>query len=124
MTANLETLISPRDPDCLFCRIVIGDVPTNLVAENESAIAFRDIHPQAPVHILVTSRAHHPNVSTLVYHDPHALVALTALAAQVAVDHADGHYRLVFNTGAQAGQTVDHVHGHVLSGRALTWPPG
>ena len=89
--------------DCLFCKIVTGDIPAERVAESARTIAFRDINPQAPTHVLVIPRDHYPD--------------LAALAA------ADG-YRVVFNTGPRAGQTVFHVHAHVLGGRDMTWPPG
>ena len=92
--------------------------------EGDAVVAFRDINPQAPTHVLVVPRAHHPDVAALAAADPAALAELVLVGRQVAT--ADGHddYRLVFNTGAEAGQTVFHVHGHVLAGRPLGWPPG
>jgi histidine triad (HIT) family protein len=108
---------------CLFCQIVVGYVPADLVAENDDAVAFRDIDPQAPVHVLVVPRWHHPDVGALADH-PGSLAGLVRLAAEVADAHAEGGYRLVFNTGPQGGQSVGHVHGHVLAGRTMTWPPG
>ncbi|MGH8969096.1 MAG: HIT domain-containing protein [Actinomycetes bacterium] len=110
--------------DCLFCRIVAGEVPADVVAEGERVLAFRDIGPQAPTHLLVVTRAHHPDVASLAAADPAALAALVGLGRSLAA--AEGHedFRLVFNTGPQAGQSVFHVHGHVLAGRAMTWPPG
>lgn len=109
--------------DCLFCRIVAGDVPAEVVAEDEHALAFRDISPQAPTHVLVVPRVHQPDVGSLAEADPEAAAGLVRLARRVAED-AGGSYRLVFNTGADAGQTVFHCHGHVLAGRPLGWPPG
>lgn len=109
--------------DCLFCSIVSGDVPADVVAENDEALAFRDISPQAPTHVLVIPRRHEPDVGSLVEADPGAATGLLRLAKQVA-DEAGGSYRLVFNTGADAHQTVFHCHGHVLAGRELGWPPG
>jgi histidine triad (HIT) family protein len=109
--------------DCLFCSIVAGDVPADVVAENDHALAFRDINPQAPTHALVIPRTHQPDVGSLAEADPEAAVAVLRLARQVA-DEAGGSYRLVFNTGADAHQTVFHCHGHVLAGRSLDWPPG
>lgn len=109
--------------DCIFCRIASGDIPADLVAQGERVVAFRDLNPQAPTHVLVIPRDHHENVGELAT-DPAALAELAAVAAQVAADECDGQYRLVFNTGAAAGQSVFHVHGHVLGGRGMTWPPG
>ncbi|MFF5263368.1 histidine triad nucleotide-binding protein [Actinomadura viridis] len=112
--------------DCLFCKIVSGDVPAKIVRESAGTVAFRDINPQAPTHVLVIPRAHHATVADLADADPELLAELLREAREVAVDDgvADGGYRIVFNTGAQAGQTVFHVHAHVLGGRGLNWPPG
>ncbi|HEX8498540.1 MAG TPA: histidine triad nucleotide-binding protein [Actinomycetales bacterium] len=113
-----------RDPQCLFCRIVSGEVPADLVAEDERCLAFRDVTPQAPLHVLVIPRAHHVDVASLAAADPDGLVALVRMGSRVAADEAGGQFRLVFNSGRAAGQSVYHVHGHVLGGRPLTWPPG
>ncbi|TDC49456.1 histidine triad nucleotide-binding protein [Actinomadura sp. KC345] len=112
--------------DCLFCKIVSGDVPAKIVRESPGAVAFRDINPQAPTHVLVIPRAHHPTVGELAAADAELLAEVVREAHQVAVDEgiAGTGYRVVFNTGAQAGQTVFHVHAHVLGGRGLNWPPG
>ncbi|HEY8482045.1 MAG TPA: histidine triad nucleotide-binding protein [Spirillospora sp.] len=112
--------------DCLFCKIVSGDVPAKVVRESERTLAFRDINPQAPTHVLVIPREHYATVGDLAAADDALLGELMREAHQVAVDEgiADGGYRVVFNTGAQAGQTVFHVHAHVLGGRGLNWPPG
>jgi histidine triad (HIT) family protein len=112
--------------DCLFCKIVTGDVPAELVAESSRAIAFRDINPQAPTHVLVIPRDHHRDLATLAAADAGLLAEVAALAHQVAEAEgiASGGYRVVFNTGPRAGQTVFHVHAHVLGGRDLAWPPG
>lgn len=110
--------------DCIFCRIAAGQVPAEVVGQGERVVAFRDLNPQAPVHVLVVPRAHHATVTDLAAADPAALAELVQVAAQIADREADGSYRLVFNTGEAAGQTVGHVHGHVLAGRSLTWPPG
>jgi histidine triad (HIT) family protein len=115
---------TPRHPDCLFCKVVSGDVPADVVAENEHAVAFRDIDPKAPVHVLVVPRAHHRDVSVLAVADPESMLAVLRLAGQVAEDHAGGQFRLVFNSGTRAGQSVWHTHAHVLGGRDFTWPPG
>ncbi len=109
---------------CLFCKIVAGDIPAEVVAQTEDAVAFRDVNPQAPTHALVVPRAHYPDAAALADGAPDAVASLVRLARDVA--QADGldDYRLVFNTGADAGQTVFHTHLHVLGGRAMTWPPG
>jgi histidine triad (HIT) family protein len=111
-------------PDCLFCRIVAGEILSSNVAETESAIAFRDVNPQAPVHVLVVPRAHVSSLSNAF--DPGMLGELLSLCRSVAQQEgleADG-YRVVINNGRNAGQAVDHLHLHVLGGRRLTWPPG
>jgi histidine triad (HIT) family protein len=112
--------------DCLFCRIVSGDVPAEIVASTDDAVAFRDISPVAPTHVLVIPRVHEPNLAAVADAAPEALVGMVRLARQIA--EADGTaeagYRLVANTGAAAHQTVFHAHLHVLGGRAMGWPPG
>jgi histidine triad (HIT) family protein len=110
--------------DCLFCKVVAGDVPAEVVHRAETVIAFRDINPQAPTHVLVVPVAHHPDVATLAAADPVALAELVAVGRQLAAAEGYDDFRLVFNTGRRAGQTVFHVHGHVLAGRDLGWPPG
>jgi histidine triad (HIT) family protein len=113
-----------RDPDCLFCKIVAGEAGAEITADNDQAVAFRDINPQAPTHLLVVPRDHHADVGDLAAADPTALAAVLRLAAEVAeADGLDAH-RVVFNTGAEAGQSVFHCHAHVLGGRSLAWPPG
>jgi histidine triad (HIT) family protein len=113
------------DADCLFCRIVAGDVPADVVHETAATLAFRDVDPQAPTHVLVVPRSHHPNAAALAAADPHGLAGLVDAAAAVAeADGLTGGYRLVLNTGPAAGQSVGHVHLHLLGGRAMTWPPG
>lgn len=109
--------------ECLFCRIVAGEVPADVVAENVDAVAFRDLHPQAPLHVLVVPRAHHGDVVQLAAADPALLAAVVGLADQVAGTEADGQFRLVFNTGPGAGQSIFHVHAHVLGGAPLGWTP-
>lgn len=112
--------------DCLFCKIVAKEIPATIVYENDSALAFRDINPQAPTHVLVIPREHHANALELAEAGgglaDEVLKAAHAVAVQEGV--ADSGYRVVFNTGPGAGQTVFHVHAHVLGGRSLTWPPG
>ncbi len=111
--------------DCLFCKIVSGDVPGDVVHTTERTVAFRDVDPQAPVHVLVVPRDHHPNAAAVAAADPATAAELVQTAAAVAT--AEGYaddYRLVFNTGADAHQTVFHAHLHLLAGRSFTWPPG
>lgn len=110
-------------PDCVFCRIVAGEVPATVVAQNEAAVAFRDLDPRAPVHVLVVPRDHHADVAQLAAADPALLAAVVLLGNEVAEQEAQGQFRLVFNTGAEAGQSVFHVHGHVLGGARLGWSP-
>jgi histidine triad (HIT) family protein len=113
-------------PDCLFCAIATGQIPATIVSANPRTVAFRDINPQAPVHVLVIPRDHHPNLAELAAADDGLLADLVAHARDVAIAEgiADSGYRVVFNTGPEAGQTVEHVHAHVLGGRAMSWPPG
>ena len=112
--------------DCLFCKIVTGDVPAKIVREGARTLAFRDINPQAPTHVLVIPKDHHVSVAELAAADPGLLAEVLREAHEVAVADgiADTGYRVVFNTGPQAGQTVFHTHAHVLGGRGLNWPPG
>jgi len=109
--------------DCLFCRIVAGEVPADVVARSGTALAFRDIDPRAPLHVLVIPRAHHADVTQLAAADPAGLAELVRLADEVAGAEAGGQFRLVFNTGPVSGQSVFHGHGHVLGGRQLGWSP-
>ena len=112
--------------DCLFCAIAAGEIPATRVVETDRVLAFRDINPQAPTHVLVISKAHYPDVAALAAADGGLLGEVITEAHRVAAAEgvSDSGYRVVFNTGEQAGQTVSHVHAHVLGGRALTWPPG
>jgi len=112
------------DASCLFCRIVAGEIPAALIAESPLALAFRDIAPKAPVHVLVIPRRHVSSLAAAT--DAAELGAVLALAAQVAEQEgvsASG-YRVVTNVGEDGGQSVGHLHFHVLGGRALGWPPG
>ncbi|MGW0395454.1 histidine triad nucleotide-binding protein [Streptomyces sp. NPDC003042] len=112
--------------DCLFCKIVAGSVPADVVHETETTVAFRDINPQAPTHVLVIPKVHYSDAGTLAAAEPAVAADLlragAAIAAQEKID--DHGYRIVFNTGSGAGQTVFHTHAHVLGGRGLQWPPG
>jgi histidine triad (HIT) family protein len=112
--------------DCLFCRIVAGEIPADIVAENARAIAFRDLSPVAPTHSLVIPREHLENVAEVAAKAPETLTEVFTLAAEVAAAEgiADSGYRLVANTGPDGHQTVFHAHVHVLGGRSMGWPPG
>ena len=114
-----------RVTDCLFCRIVAGQVPATVVHETARTLAFRDVGPQAPTHVLVIPKDHFATTAALAGHDPlYAGEVLAAACAVAAAEGLTGGYRLVTNSGPDAGQSVDHVHVHVLGGRALSWPPG
>jgi histidine triad (HIT) family protein len=112
------------DADCLFCKIVAGEILADVVAQDEEAVAFRDVNPQAPTHVLVVPREHYADAAALADGDEGALAAVVRLARDVARGDGLDDYRLVFNTGPGAGQTVFHTHLHVLGGRSMTWPPG
>ncbi len=111
-------------PDCIFCSIVSGEIPANIVLRTPDVVAFTDLNPQAPTHILVIPTEHHENAAALAHANPNQAAAVLAATKQVATDAGLSDYRTVFNTGAQAGQSVFHAHAHVLGGRHLEWPPG
>jgi len=113
-------------PDCLFCGIAAGEIPATRVHETSRTVAFRDINPQAPVHVLVIPRQHYPTLLALAAAGDGLLTEVVAQAHEVARAEgvAETGYRVVFNTGGHGGQTVDHVHAHVLGGRPMSWPPG
>lgn len=110
--------------DCLFCRIIAGEIPADIVKQTDQVLALRDIEPQAPTHVLVVPKAHHTDIGTLSAADPALAGTLIVEATQVAHDLGLSEYRLLLNTGATAGQSVFHVHAHILGGRAMQWPPG
>lgn len=113
------------DNNCLFCRVAAGEVPATVVHRTDRVVAFRDINAQAPTHVLVIPREHHADVRALSEADPTLLAEVLHTATDVArAEGLDGGYRLVANTGPDAGQTVFHLHVHLLGGRALGWPPG
>jgi histidine triad (HIT) family protein len=111
---------------CLFCQIVAGDIDADVVRNGELTLAFRDIKPQAPVHILIIPRQHLASVAELTEDHSDVLVEIARMAQWIAASEgiADSGYRLVANTGPDGGQTVDHLHVHLLGGRQMTWPPG
>lgn len=106
--------------DCLFCRIVKGEIPATVVHQTDTTLAFRDINPMAPVHVLVIPKAHHADLPAVAGADPGLAAELLAAAARVARDEGlDNGYRLIFNTGPDSGREVDHVHAHVVGGEPL-----
>ncbi|MER7047216.1 histidine triad nucleotide-binding protein [Streptomyces jumonjinensis] len=112
--------------DCLFCKIVAGDVPATVVRETDNVVAFRDINPQAPTHVLVIPKVHYPDAASLALAEPALAAELLREAGEIAAQEktVEPGYRIVFNTGPGAGQTVFHAHAHLLGGRGLEWPPG
>ena len=112
--------------DCLFCRIVAGSIPAQVVHRDDSVVAFRDVNPQAPLHVLIVPTKHIATVNDLTAEDDGLIGSMFRRAAAIAAEHgyAERGYRTVFNTNRDAGQTVFHVHLHLLAGRGLRWPPG
>lgn len=110
--------------DCLFCRIAAGDMPAEIVYQDDELVAFRDIGPQAPTHVLVIPKRHVASLNDATDAEELGQLLLVARDVAKAEGHADAGYRVVLNTNAGAGQTVFHIHAHVLGGRALGWPPG
>ena len=112
--------------NCIFCRIAAGEIPAKVVRQDEDTVAFRDIDPKAPTHVLVIPRRHIPSINVLTPEDAALVGKLFLVAREIARDDggAESGYRMVINAGANAGQSVDHVHLHILGGRGLAWPPG
>jgi histidine triad (HIT) family protein len=112
--------------DCIFCKIIDGKIPSRKVHEDDETFAFEDINPQAPTHVLVIPKRHVPTVSDLSPADDVLVGKLHRVAAKIAADRgiAQGGFRIVLNTNRDAGQTVFHVHLHLLGGRPMQWPPG
>src|SRR5215813_6301481 len=119
-----ESLMSENN--CLFCRIINGEIPSNKVYENDLVFAFRDINPQAPTHVLIVPKKHIASLNEASQNDQALLGHLTLVASKLAdqLGVVDGGYRTVINTGAGAGQSVWHIHVHLLGGRVMGWPPG
>jgi histidine triad (HIT) family protein len=115
-----------RRPDCLFCRIVRGEIPATTVLDDDTVLAFRDIAPRSPTHILVIPKVHIASALDLTEDDGPMLGRLFAATARIAREQgiADDGYRLISNVGRWGGQTVDHLHIHLMGGRAFDWPPG
>jgi histidine triad (HIT) family protein len=112
--------------NCLFCRIVEGQVPASIIFQDDAVVAFKDITPQAPMHVLVVPRRHIGSLNELTAADDEIVGRMTRTGASIAQEqgYGPGGYRTVFNCNSDAGQTVFHIHLHVLAGRRMTWPPG
>jgi histidine triad (HIT) family protein len=112
--------------DCLFCRIIAGEIPGTIVYQDDRVVAFKDVNPQAPMHVLVVPRRHVASLNELSADDDALIGEMIRRGAALAKEqgHAERGYRTVFNCNADAGQTVFHIHLHVLGGRAFRWPPG
>jgi histidine triad (HIT) family protein len=112
--------------NCLFCKILSGDIPADIVYESETAIAFRDINPQAPTHLVIIPRKHIATINDIVEEDEVLVGSLFSAAREIAAAEgiAEDGFRAVMNCNEGAGQTVFHIHLHLLGGRPLTWPPG
>jgi histidine triad (HIT) family protein len=112
------------DPDCIFCKIIEGQIPADIVFRNDNVVAFNDLNPQAPTHVLIIPTLHTENAASLAKISATITAALFTAAAEIAAERTLTGYRTVFNTGADAGQSVFHAHLHLLGGRGLAWPPG
>jgi histidine triad (HIT) family protein len=111
--------------ECIFCKISSGEIPAKTVFRDNDVLAIEDVHPQAPVHLLVMPSRHYADIAVLSESDDDRLVAkLFDVASRLGRERGGDGFRLVLNTGPSGGQTVDHVHVHVLAGRPMTWPPG
>ena len=112
--------------DCLFCKLIAGQIPATIVYQDDRVVAFRDINPQAPMHVLIVPRRHIPSLNDLDADDDAIVGELVRRAAALAREegYSERGYRTVFNCNAEAGQTVFHIHLHVLAGRPFGWPPG
>jgi len=112
------------DPTCLFCKIITGDIPADIIFRNENVVAFRDILPQAPTHVLLVPTIHVENAAALAIVSPVITAELFTAAQEIARSEGLDGFRIVFNTGASVGQSVFHAHLHLLGGRPFAWPPG
>ena len=116
--------MSDASENCLFCKIIAGEIPSEKVYEDEDILAFRDISPQAPMHILVIPKKHLSGPDAVTPDDERVVGRMIRKAAVIAQEQSYADFRLVFNNGAGAGQSVFHLHMHILGGRSLGWPPG
>lgn len=112
------------DPDCIFCKIIEEQIPAEVIYRSENVVAFNDLNPQAPTHVLIIPTVHTENAASLAKMSPTIIADLFNAASQIATERELTGYRTVFNTGADAGQSVFHAHLHLLGGRGLAWPPG
>jgi histidine triad (HIT) family protein len=116
--------MADHDADCLFCRIAEGDIPAEIVRSDDQVVVFRDINPKAPTHLLAIPRRHIASAAELTDQDGPLLAALFGTLRDLAAEAGVGGYRIVTNVGPDAGQSVFHVHFHLLAGRSMAWPPG
>ncbi len=112
------------DPNCIFCKIIEGEIPADIVYRDENVVAFNDLNPQAPTHVLLVPTLHVENASALAEASAVVTAAIFKVAKEIAAERSLPGYRTVFNTGAAVGQSVFHAHLHLLGGRDFTWPPG
>ena len=112
------------DTNCLFCKIITGEIPAQIIFRSENVFVFNDIDPQAPTHVLIIPTVHVENAGALARLSPTIIAQLFTAASDIAEANSLTGYRTVFNTGAEAGQSVFHAHLHLLGGRGLAWPPG
>jgi histidine triad (HIT) family protein len=112
------------DPDCIFCKIIEGEIPAEILYRDENVLAFSDVNPQAPTHVLIIPTLHAKNAAEISAISPTIIAAMHRAADEIANQRGLTGYRSVFNTGADAGQSVFHAHLHLLGGRGLAWPPG
>ena len=112
------------DPNCIFCKIIEGEIPAEIVLRNENVVAFNDLNPQAPTHVLLIPTLHTKNAAGVARNSATITADLFLAADQIATERALNGYRTIFNTGAEAGQSVFHAHLHLLGGRPMAWPPG
>jgi histidine triad (HIT) family protein len=113
-----------HDPNCIFCKIIEGDIPAEIIYRNENVVAFNDLNPQAPTHVLIIPTFHAENAAQIATISPTIIAAMHRAADEIAAERELDGYRSVFNTGAGAGQSVFHAHLHLIGGRGLAWPPG
>ncbi|HSM38137.1 MAG TPA: histidine triad nucleotide-binding protein [Candidatus Limnocylindrales bacterium] len=116
--------MTEQDPDCIFCKIASGEIPADIVHQDHWTVAFRDLNPKAPTHVLVIPRRHVPSVANLTDEDGELLAAMFGTIRAVAEQAGLSSYRVASNVGPDAGQSVFHLHLHLLGGRSMSWPPG
>lgn len=113
-----------NDPNCLFCKIIRGEIPGTFVHRDDDVVAIQDVNPQAPTHVLVMPVKHVANLPASAAESPELIAKVMGVAGKFGHEQSDTGFRAVINTGPDAGQTVDHLHVHVLAGRQMHWPPG